>query len=182
MTRPAIFLDRDGVLNALVDDPVDHRPEAPTRLDLVTTIAPAHEAARELHEAGWTLVVVTNQPSAAKGKCTLDELHAIQEAVTRDLPLAQAKLCPHTAQDDCSCRKPRPGMLLEAARDLNIDLKSSWMVGDTDTDVQAGRAAGTRTALVLNPDSAHKRSGSEHADATASSLRQLVDSGVLHLP
>jgi D-glycero-D-manno-heptose 1,7-bisphosphate phosphatase len=179
---PAVFVDRDGVINELMPDPVSGRPESPLRLDDVRLIPGAAAALRDLANAGWRLVGVSNQPSAAKGLLTLDELHAIQSRVLELLGAEGARLddfrlCLHHPEGvvpelsgECDCRKPAPGMLLAAAEALRLDLRRSWMVGDTDGDVQAGRAAGCRTILVEHPPSAHKRTAALEPDAVVADL------------
>ena len=178
----AVFVDRDGVINELVPDPVSGRPESPLRADDVRLIPGAASALRDLAEAGWRLVGVSNQPSAAKGLITLAQLQAIQVRVLQLLDAEGAgfddfRLCLHHPEGvvlelsgPCDCRKPAPGMLLAAAAELSIDLGRSWMVGDTDGDVEAGRAAGCRTILVAHPHSAHKRTAQPHPDALVSDL------------
>jgi D-glycero-D-manno-heptose 1,7-bisphosphate phosphatase len=179
---PAVFVDRDGVINELMPDPVSGRPESPLRLDDVRLIPGAAAALRDLANAGWRLVGVSNQPSAAKGLLTLDELHAIQSRVLELLGAEGARLddfrlCLHHPEGvvpelsgECDCRKPAPGMLLAAAEALRLDLRRSWMVGDTDGDVQAGRAAGCRTILVEHPPSAHKRTAALEPDVVVGDL------------
>jgi D-glycero-D-manno-heptose 1,7-bisphosphate phosphatase len=139
-----------------------------------------------LADAGFALVGASNQPAAAKGKIALEELLEVQDRVL-DLLAAEGvrfdnfRVCLHhpeaVAADlrgPCDCRKPAPGMLLDAARELDLDLPSSWMIGDTDTDVAAGRAAGCRTALIENSASAHKRHGDAAADLTIADLTAAV--------
>jgi D-glycero-D-manno-heptose 1,7-bisphosphate phosphatase len=183
----AAFLDRDGVISELVADPDTHLPEAPLSVDDVALIPGAAEALRELHAAGWLLVGVSNQPAAAKGKASWGELEAIQRRVLDLLAGAGVHfdgfyLCPHHPDGvvagisrDCDCRKPRPGMLVTAAHELGLDLTQSWMIGDTDTDVGAGRAAGCRTALVRYGGSAHKRSAAAGACAVVDTLGEAVE-------
>ncbi|MFI5009178.1 MAG: HAD-IIIA family hydrolase [Solirubrobacterales bacterium] len=177
-----MFLDRDGVLNDLVRDPVSGALESPLRLSDVRLVAGAAGAARQLARAGFALVCVSNQPAAAKGTVSVERLLAIHGRV-RDLlaaegvPLAASRLCLHHPRGVtpglarvCGCRKPAAGMLLDAAAALELDLRSSWMVGDTDADVRAGRAAGCRTLLIEHPGSAHKRGSGSEPDLTAASL------------
>jgi D-glycero-D-manno-heptose 1,7-bisphosphate phosphatase len=167
--RAAVFVDRDGVINELVPDPLSGRPESPLRVADVRLLPGAAAALRGLVDTGWRVIGVSNQPSAAKGLIPLTELHAIQARVLELLAADGARfddfrLCLHHPEGivpelsgECGCRKPAPGMLLAAAEELGVDLPRSWMVGDTDGDVQAGRAAGCRTILVQHPGSAHKR-------------------------
>jgi D-glycero-D-manno-heptose 1,7-bisphosphate phosphatase len=187
--RPAVFLDRDGVLNEGVADPDSGMPESPLRVEDVRLLPGVAPAARALAQAGFALVCVSNQPAAAKGKVTVEQLLAIHDRVVGELAeqgghLDASCLCMHHPRGvvaelsgPCDCRKPSPCMLLHATAALGLDLASSWMVGDTDTDVEAGRAAGCRTVLIRYPKSAHKRSGRSAPDLLA---RDLAD-GVAQL-
>lgn len=184
--RPAVFLDRDGVLNAGIPDPETGLSESPLELADVRLLPGAAGALRRLLHAGYALVCVSNQPAAAKGKTSVDELLALHERVlellaAEDVCLEASRLCPHHPDGvvaglsgPCGCRKPAPGMLLDAARARRLDLKASWMVGDTDSDVKAGRAAGCHTLLIEYPDSAHKRRGDGHPDLRAADLARAV--------
>jgi D-glycero-D-manno-heptose 1,7-bisphosphate phosphatase len=177
-----VFVDRDGVINEMVPDPVSGRPESPLRAAELSLIPGASAALARLAGAGLPLVGVSNQPAAAKGLVSLQELQAVQaralELLADDGVRFDAfKLCLHHPQGivpelmgECDCRKPAPGMLLEAARELDLDPAESWMVGDTDGDVAAGRAAGCHTALVEYPGSAHKRDGNCRPDAKVANL------------
>jgi D-glycero-D-manno-heptose 1,7-bisphosphate phosphatase len=182
-----MFLDRDGVLNELVADPLSGAPESPLRPEDVRLIAGAAQAAARLQRAGYALVCVSNQPAAAKGLISVARLMAVHERVLELLAhegvtLACSRLCLHheagvvpELSGACACRKPAPGMLFDAAATLGLDLSASWMVGDTDGDVLAGRAAGCGTVLLAHPPSSHKRArpitpdlaGSDLADAAA---------------
>jgi D-glycero-D-manno-heptose 1,7-bisphosphate phosphatase len=182
----AAFVDRDGVINELVPDPRTGVPESPLRVADVVLVSGAAEALRELATAGWRLVGVSNQPAAAKGYISLEQLASVQARVAELLAAEGVhfddfQLCLHHPDGvvpelagGCECRKPAPGMLLAAAAELDINLAASWMLGDTDTDVQAGRAAGCRTVLIENRGSAHKRSGTVDPDAVARNLAAAV--------
>ncbi len=181
-----VFLDRDGVLNELVLDRVSGRPESPLRVADVRLIPGAAAAAAGLQRLGFAIVCVSNQPAAAKGRVSETELLAVHDRVmelllAEGVQLAASRLCLHHEQGivpaltgPCDCRKPAPGMLIEAARALSIDLRSSWMVGDTDADVQAGKAAGCKTALIEHPGSVHKRLQAISADLNARSLAEVA--------
>jgi D-glycero-D-manno-heptose 1,7-bisphosphate phosphatase len=181
-----VFLDRDGVLNELVPDPVSGAAESPLQVEQVHLIAGAAAAAAQLAKAGYLLVCVSNQPAAAKGKVSVDGLLAVHRRVIRLLAaegatLAASRLCLHhehgvvpELSGPCDCRKPAPGMLLDAAASLGLDLCGSWMVGDTDADIGAGRAAGCRTVLIRNPASVHKRLQAISADMVADDLADAV--------
>ncbi len=189
--RPAAFLDRDGTLNMAVADPDSSLPESPLRVGDVRLLPGVAAAADSLANAGYALVCATNQPAAAKGKVTVNELLAIHERVIgllgeRGVRVDMSLLCLHhpdgvvgEMSGRCACRKPAPGMLLDAAGALRLDLGRSWMLGDTDADVAAGRAAGCRAALIEYPASAHKRSEQSGPDLRAADLpeaaAQLLD-------
>ena len=173
--RQAVFLDRDGVINEGVPDPRTGTEESPYDPADVRLIAGVPEAIAALAEAGYVLVVASNQPAAAKGTATIEALDAVHERVLELLgPAAEAitrwRYCRHhpDAADPqlrrCDCRKPAPGMLLEAIRELSLDPARSWMIGDADRDIEAGIAAGCMTALVETPGSAHRRAGAVAAD------------------
>jgi D-glycero-D-manno-heptose 1,7-bisphosphate phosphatase len=145
-TRPAVFLDRDGVLNAAVVR--SGRPFPPDDPEHAVRLPRVEDACSRLAAAGLVLVVVTNQPDVARGTCTLADVEAINSAVTRGLPITDVLVCPHDDADRCQCRKPRPGMLLEAADRWRLDLRASVTVGDRWRDIEAGHRAGTRTIFV----------------------------------
>jgi D-glycero-D-manno-heptose 1,7-bisphosphate phosphatase len=180
--RPAVFLDRDGVVNQLVRDERSGLYESPYEEGRVALDPGAVEGIAALHRAGLVLVVVSNQPAAAKGTTTLEELRRVHDEVVRLLAaegvaLDDYRYCFHHPEGlepelaiVCACRKPLPGMLLEAAEELGLDLARSWMVGVSDVDVEAGRGAGCRTLLVENPRSAHRRLPGVEPDAWAPDL------------
>jgi D-glycero-D-manno-heptose 1,7-bisphosphate phosphatase len=158
--RRAVFLDRDGVLNeSVVRDGMPYPPATPADVVIRPGVA---DACRRLEDAGWVLVVVTNQPDIARGTTSRAAVDAINAAVTAGLPIAEVVVCPHDDADACACRKPRPGMLVDAARRLNLDLTASVMVGDRWRDVEAGRAAGTRTIYVDNGDTDRRPDAPDH--------------------
>ena len=187
MGQRAAFFDRDGVVNELVRDPLSRLTESPLDPDDVALIPGAAAALRRLGDAGYLLVAVSNQPAAAKGVVSLERLRSVQERVLdllrREGVVPDASRCcfhhpeatvPELRQT-CRCRKPAPGMLLDAAADFDVDLYASWMIGDTDGDVAAGAAAGCRTVLIAAPGSVHKRSGRARADVHAPDLTAAVD-------
>ena len=147
--RRAVFVDRDGVLvQAVQHGDWVHGPLALEEFRLFANIG---EPIRKLRDAGFLIVLATNQPAIARGQLswpTLEEMHRLlQEAV----PLDAIKVCPHTDRDQCDCRKPKPGLLLDAAEELHIDLPTSFFIGDTDRDVEAAKAAGVTPVLIDAP-------------------------------
>ena len=146
MARRAVFLDRDGVLNAAVVR--DGLPYPPRSVDEVEILPGVKEACTCLRGVGFDLVVVTNQPDIARGTQTIEAVRRINDALLAALPLDEIVICPHDDADGCDCRKPKPGMLLSAAQRRGIDLSGSFMVGDRWRDVEAGIRAGCRTLLI----------------------------------
>lgn len=146
MTRPAVFLDRDGVINAAIVR--DGKPYPPARLEDVEVLPGVPAALADLRRAGYLLVVVTNQPDVARGTQRREVVDAIHARLRAALPLDAVYCCFHDDADRCACRKPAPGLLLEAARDLDIDLRASFLVGDRWRDTDAGAAAGCRTVFI----------------------------------
>lgn len=150
--RPTVFLDRDGTLNVDLVRSVDL-----ARLRLMPRAA---EAVRAWREAGWRIVVVTNQSGIGRGYYDEAAMRAFHEELARRLGVAPDAwyFCPHAPEDGCACRKPKPGMLLQAMREHPIDPARAFFVGDSASDVEAARAAGVRSVLV--PSRADDRQGS----------------------
>jgi transaldolase len=144
--RKAVFLDRDGVL--VVPSFRDGRSFAPLDLAEYRFYPEAAECLRRLKQAGFALVVVTNQPDVGAGKIARDVVEEMHRRLAETLPVDAIEACFHTERDRCACRKPRPGMLFTAARELGIDLAASFMVGDRRSDIEAGAAAGCRTIFI----------------------------------
>ena len=175
----AVFIDRDGVINQK-----PREGEYITSWDDFHILPGVAEAIALLKKAGYAVIVVTNQRCVAKGLIAIAELEEIHARMRESLARLGATLdgiyyCPHDYQSQCKCRKPAPGMLLEAAQTLGLDLGSSWMVGDSDIDIQAGRSAGCKTARVVVPG--EKELGSDKnaengncVEVTASSLLDSV--------
>lgn len=149
MTK-AIFLDRDGVLNQTVFR--NGKPRAPYTLEECTLFAGVKKAIQLLKELDYLLVMVTNQPDVARGWVTREAVDMINNRIKELIHIDDIKICFHTDQDNCQCRKPRPGMLLQAMSDWNIDPGSSFMIGDRHSDVEAGKSAGCKTILIGEGD------------------------------
>jgi histidinol-phosphate phosphatase family protein len=145
-----ILLDRDGVLNQMVINADHGTIDSPMHPDQVQLVPGAREALAELREWDYKLAICTNQPAAAKGKTSVANLEAVHQRVLDllDVRLDSSHICWHRAEDGCACRKPKPGLLLDALAANVAFARDSWMVGDGITDVQAGRAAGVKTAFL----------------------------------
>lgn len=158
--QKAIFLDRDGTINKYVG--------FLRNIDEFELIPGVEEAIKKINESGYLAIVVTNQPVIARGEVTVEELNEIHKKLETELGYKGAYIdglyyCPHHPHKgyegeipelkiDCECRKPKPGLLLKAAEDFNIDLSQSWMIGDGENDIKAGKAAGCKTALIGEND------------------------------
>ena len=141
-----VFLDRDGVLNrAIVRNGKPHPPSSLKELEILPGVP---EALGALKEAGYRLIVVTNQPDVARGAQTRETVEAINAALVAALPLDDVFVCYHDDRDKCDCRKPQPGLVLQAAAKYEIDLAASFMIGDRWKDIEAGRRAGCTTILI----------------------------------
>lgn len=144
--RPGVFLDRDGVLNRSFTEGTS--PVPPRRREEFELLPGVVEACRSFADAGLALVVVTNQPDLARGVLDAGELEAMHDVLRATLPLDDIVVCPHDSHDGCWCRKPRPGMILDAARRLDLDLDLSVGVGDRWRDVDAAHRAGIHAVYV----------------------------------
>jgi len=144
----ASFLDRDGVIVESRRHPGD--PAPPESVDDVAVPDGVAEALDSLRGDGYTLIVITNQPDVARGTTTRATVEAINARIGDLLPIDGVYTCYHDG-DGCPCRKPRPGLLLEAAQDHGVDLEGSWLIGDRWVDIAAGHAAGVRTVLLERP-------------------------------
>jgi D-glycero-D-manno-heptose 1,7-bisphosphate phosphatase len=145
-SRAAVFLDRDGVLNEV--ELRNGRPHPPSRMEQFRLLPGVVEACHRLRDLGFALIVVTNQPDIARGVQTREEVDQIHDVLLRQLPLDEIVVCAHDDAHDCSCRKPRPGMILDAALRLELDLAESFCVGDRWRDIEAGKRAGVVAIFV----------------------------------
>jgi len=142
----AVFLDRDGVLNATtVRENVSYPPASAAEVQILPGVS---AALGRLKNLGFLLIVVTNQPDIARGTQTASEVDAINRILRDSLPLDSIRICPHDNADNCSCRKPKPGMILDAAGEFGVDLAACFVVGDRWSDIVAGAAAGCKTVLI----------------------------------
>jgi histidinol-phosphate phosphatase family protein len=166
----AVFLDRDGTV---IVDPPDERVDTIEKIELFPdTIA----ALKLLASLDYGVIVITNQAGIAEGRINEADFERINAKAIELLEASGVKIlktymCPHVAADNCACRKPKPTMILDAARDFDIDLANSWMVGDHDSDVKAGLNAGTKAILVKT---ANKPEESPEATYTAPTLMDAI--------
>lgn len=146
MTQPAVFLDRDGILNRAVVR--DGKPFPPAKLEDVEILEGAVASLHQLAESGYALIGITNQPDVARGTQTREVVESINAFIQSRLPVREIYVCYHDSADQCDCRKPKPGLIWQAAQKFELDLSLSWMVGDRWKDIAAGQAAGLKTIFV----------------------------------
>ena len=166
----AVFLDRDGVINH--SEVRDGRPYGPETLEQFAILPGVREAIEAFRGAGYLVIVATNQPNVGARLQPIETVEAMHQILQKNLPLDGIKVCPHVDADNCACRKPKPGLLLEAAKEHDISLSHSWMIGDRWRDVAAGQAAGCRTVFI---DHGYQREPRPRApDVIVSSLLEAV--------
>jgi D-glycero-D-manno-heptose 1,7-bisphosphate phosphatase len=166
----AVFLDRDGVLNESVIN--GDKPSPPKGLTQLQICEGAPDACIDLKRAGFVLIVVTNQPDVARGTQRREVVEAMNRELTRLMPIDEFCICYHDDDDNCDCRKPKPGLLVAAAQKWSIDLRRSFMVGDRWRDIDAGIAVGCRTVFI---DRQYKERKPAHFDFAAKSLRSATN-------
>jgi D-glycero-D-manno-heptose 1,7-bisphosphate phosphatase len=171
----AVFLDRDGVI--VVPEFRDGRSFAPTTLASFRLYPDAAAQLGRLKEAGYRLIVVSNQPDVGKGIIASDVLDAMNEKLLAALPLDLIKICTHAQAETCACRKPKPGMLLAAADEIGVDFSRSFIIGDRASDIEAGAAAGCATVFI---DLGYTEAPPMNANFTVRSLAEGVDAILNH--
>jgi D-glycero-D-manno-heptose 1,7-bisphosphate phosphatase len=187
-SRRAVFLDRDGVINRNVWNPATSQYESPLTADAFELLPGVMHALLRLQSAGFLLFVVSNQPNYSKGKSSIDTPAAIHRkllALTTQAGIifAGCYYCFHHPEGSesgyagpCVCRKPSPYFLLHAQEHFGIDLAASWMIGDRESDVQCGKAAGTRTILIQDaPQTPRSTIADESASQLADATQWILD-------
>lgn len=166
--KQAVFLERDGVLNEVTSGP--RNPIPPLTLDEFRVRAAAAGALRRLRTAGFLLIVTTNQPGLSRGYQSRRELDLMHATLRRAFPVDDILVCPHDEVDHCPCRKPRPGLLIEAAFKWHLNLDASFVVSDKWQDSEAARAAGCTSLLLQSP-----WVGQVHHDFVLPDLERIAD-------
>ncbi len=169
--RRAIFLDRDGVINEAVIR--GGKPYPPASLAELQVTSETKSALYQLSAKGYLLIGITNQPDVARGTQKKEVVEAINSHLIKSLPLRGIYVCYHDDKDNCNCRKPRPGLILEAAKRWNVDLQSSFMIGDRWKDIEAGKRAGCKTIWINR--SYDEDTHNTVADYHSKSMNQAVD-------
>ncbi len=171
MSRRAIFLDRDGVINESIMR--EAKPYPPRNAQETVLVREAGEALGRLRERGFLLLVVTNQPDVRRGTTSRDAVEEIHRFLSSQLPLDDFFVCYHDEGDNCTCRKPLPGLVLQGAEKYGVDVSRSYLVGDRWRDIDAGTAAGCRTILIDRRY--NERSPRVAPDVIVSSLGEAAD-------
>ena len=144
--KPAVFLDRDGVINLAYTR--SGKPYPPKDLSQLIILTGVEESVKKLRKFGFEVVVVTNQPDISHGNSSYEMVHKLHKEIEFITGIENFYICPHIEVDNCSCRKPMPGLLLEAAKNLSLDLNKSYMVGDRWRDIGAGQSAGCKNFFI----------------------------------
>jgi D-glycero-D-manno-heptose 1,7-bisphosphate phosphatase len=174
--RRAVFLDRDGVINRPVVR--EGKPFPPATAQELEVLPGVREALERLRGAGLRLVVVTNQPDVARGAQRREVIDRMHARLAAELPIDEFRVCDHDDRDGCGCRKPKPGLLLDAAREAGLSLAGSFMVGDRWRDVEAGRRAGCTTVFI---DWGYDEPRPEFPDAVVRTLPEAADWILSHI-
>lgn len=144
--KPAVFLDRDGVVNEAIIS--DGKPYAPKHVSELVIAGNTEDFLKRLKESGFLLIVFTNQPDVARGAISRDTIEEIHNYLCSKLPIDDMFVCWHDDADHCNCRKPLPGLIFQAAKKHGIDLHGSYVIGDRWRDIDAGTAAGCQTVFI----------------------------------
>ena len=169
--RRAIFFDRDGVLNKIVER--DGKPASPRTPEELVIVPEATEVIAAARALGFQIFVVTNQPDVRRGLMSHGDLDSIHDKLAASLPLDAIAACRHDNSDACACRKPKPGLILGLAAAHDVDLAASFMIGDQDRDIACGKAAGVRTVLLARPY--NSGAGADHVLESLSQLIAVMD-------
>lgn len=172
-TKIAVFLDRDGVVNEAVGREQDGvcKHTAPFTVEEFRVFPETAGAIARIRAMGLLSIVVTNQPDLAYGRMTKEMFDKLEQ-LTRALGFDDVFICPHRRDEGCACKKPKPGMLHDAAKKWDIDLSRSYIIGDTKSDTGAGKAAGCKTILIARP---YNKEDRPTADVAVGSLLEAVD-------
>ncbi len=182
----AIFFDRDGVINKLVLNPKTSEYESPHEVKDLELMPNVLLPIKTLYDSGYHLFVVSNQPSFAKGKTTLENIKEVHIKLQKTIEaygiiIKEYYYCYHHPlgivseySGECECRKPKPFFINKAKEDYDIDLSQSWMIGDQDSDVECGKAAGVKTIMIRNEHSSKKR-GSSSPDYLLDNLLEVIN-------
>lgn len=147
--KKAVFLDRDGVINEVIYRDGSEKPSSPWNFEEFKLIPGIKKTLEELNHMGFHLFVISNQPDISRGFIKQGTTEKINQIISESFPISEIKVCPHDDQDNCNCRKPKPGMILDLCKKWNIDQIKSFIIGDNWKDMKAGKSAGL-TCIILD--------------------------------
>ena len=170
MKHKAVFLDRDGVINEVIMR--EGKVSCPWKIEEFKILPDVKNYLKSLKEMGFLNVIFTNQPDISRGFLKREELEKMHKIIEEELPVDEIAFCPHDDKDNCSCRKPKPGLILEAAKKWSLDLKNSFVIGDGWKDVLAGKSAGCKTILIRRN---YNQDLKDYYDFEVNSLKEAVE-------
>jgi len=146
--KRAVFLDRDGVINHVVYHPCVEKPSSPWRLEEFRFIEGISPPLNEMKKRGFLLFIFSNQPDIARGNIKPGTIEDINKIIMETLPIDDIAICPHDYYHNCTCRKPKPGLIIDLAKKWDVDVQQSFVIGDSSKDIQAGNTAGCTSILI----------------------------------
>lgn len=142
----AVFLDRDGVINRSITK--SGKPVAPQNLSELFILPGVVKSIKAMHEANLTTIVVTNQPDVAKGIMSIDQVYEINHMISQATGITHFYICTHDEEENCSCRKPKPGLILDSSQELGVNPSGSYLIGDRWRDIEAGQEVGCQCFFI----------------------------------
>ena len=170
MKNKAIFLDRDGVINKVIMR--NGKPSSPWKLKEFEILPDVKECLVAFKKMGFLNIIFTSQPDISRGFLQIEDLEKMHEIIDKTLLVDEIRFCPHDDKDNCSCRKPKPGLILEAVQKWSIDLRESYVIGDTWKDIGAGKAVGCKTFLLRRE---YNKGFQKDYDFEVSNLKKTVE-------
>ena len=144
----AVFLDRDGVINHVVFHSEVNKPSSPWKIEEFKIIEDISDPIEELKKMGFLLFIISNQPDIARGKIIPSTTDEINKIILSKFPIDEIVVCPHDDSDNCNCRKPKPGMIIDLSKKWNVNLEKSYLIGDSWKDIGAGKSAKIKSILI----------------------------------
>ena len=170
MKNKAIFLDRDGVINKVIMR--NGKPSSPWKLKEFEILPDVKECLVAFKKMGFLNIIFTSQPDISRGFLQIEDLEKMHEIIDKTLLVDEIRFCPHDDKDNCSCRKPKPGLILEVVQKWSIDLRESYVIGDTWKDIGAGKAVGCKTFLLRRE---YNKGFQKDYDFEVSNLKKTVE-------
>ena len=170
--KKAVFLDRDGIINQVVYHDDINKPSSPWKMEEFKLIDGIKKHLDELKKNGFLIFIISNQPDIKRGNVDKETAEKINKILYEKFPIDDIMVCPHDDLDNCSCRKPKPGMIIELSKKWNVDIKKSFLIGDSWKDIGAGKNAGVKSILI--DKSYNQEVESEHRVENLKSAIELI--------